>query len=277
MLRMAAFADEISPEIDQQIKVCRANGVTHIELRGVAGKNVLDFDAALCSEIRSKLKAAGMGIAAIGSPIGKIKITDPFEPHFDRFKKAVDLALLFEAPFIRLFSFYPPAEGESMLPHRAEVMRRMGAFAEYVKDKNVVLVHENERHIYGEMGHAALDIVKTINSPRLRNCFDFANYVQAGQYPPACWASLKPYTAHIHIKDAVFKDGGVVPAGKGDGHVGELIADAYRSGYRGFLSLEPHLAHAGQFFGFTGPDLFKVAVDALKAICREQGIPLATE
>ena len=276
MLRMSAFADEISPDIDEQIRVCRANGVTHIELRGVAGKNVLDFDAALCSEIRSKLKAAGMGIAAIGSPIGKVKITDPFEPHFERFKKAVDLALLFESPFIRIFSFYGPAEGDSVLPHRTEVMRRLGAFSDYVKDKNVVLVHENEHAIYGEMGKECLDIVKTINSPKLRNCFDFANYVVAGQYPPACWEALKPYTTHIHIKDALFKDRSVTPAGKGDGHVGELIADAYKSGYRGFLSLEPHLAHAGKFAGFSGPELFTVAVDALKAICREQGIPLAT-
>ncbi len=277
MLRIAAFADEISPDIDQQIRVCRANGVTHIELRSVAGKNVLDFDASLCSEIRSKLKAAGMGISAIGSPIGKVKITDPFEPHFERFKKAVDLAMLFESPFIRIFSFYGPAEGELVLPYRAEVMRRLGAFVDYVKDKNVVLVHENEAAIYGEMGKECLDIVKTINSPKLRNCFDFANYVVAGQYPPACWGALKPYTTHIHIKDALFKDRTITPAGQGDGHVAELLADAYKSGYRGFVTLEPHLAHAGKLAGFSGPELFTVAVDALKGICREQGIPLATD
>lgn len=275
MLRLAAFADEISPDIDQQIAVCRANGVTHIELRGVAGKNVMDFDAPLCSEIRSKLKAAGMGVSAIGSPIGKVKITDPFEPHFDRFRKAVDLAMFFESPFIRIFSFYPPAEGQSMLPHRAEVMRRLGALADYVKDRNVVLVHENEAAIYGEMGKECLDIVQTINSPKLRNCFDFANYILAGQYPLACWPALKPYTTHIHIKDALLKDRSITPAGKGDGQIGQIVADAYKTGYRGFLTLEPHLAHAGQFAGFSGPDLFGVAASALRELCSQQGIPLA--
>jgi len=274
MLRVSAFADEISPVIDEQIKVCRENGVTDIELRGVNGKNVMDFDAALCDEVKKKVKAAGMGISAIGSPIGKVKIGDPFEPHFEKFKHAVDLALFFEAPFIRLFSFYPAVNGQNMLPHRDEVLRRLKAMTDYVKDKPVVLAHENERHIYGEMANGCLDIVESVNSPKLRNCFDFANYVQAGQHPEYAWPLLKSYTTHIHIKDALFKGGQVVPAGKGDGHLAPILADAYAAGYRGFLTLEPHLAHAGQFHGFTGPNLFKVAVDSLKAVCKEINVPI---
>jgi sugar phosphate isomerase/epimerase len=274
MLRISAFADEISPSIDEQIRVCRANGVSDIELRGVSKQNVMDFDQALCDEIKTKVKAAGMGISAIGSPIGKVKITEPFEPHFEKFKKAVELAVFFEAPFIRLFSFYPNVNGENILPYRDEVIRRMKAMAEYVKDKPVVLAHENERDIYGEMANGCLDIVETVNSPKLRNCFDFANYVQAGQHPRHAWKMLKSYTTHIHIKDALFNDGSVVPAGKGDGYLAPILADAYAAGYRGFLTLEPHLAHAGQFHGFTGPDLFKVAMDALRSLCKEINVPL---
>lgn len=274
MLRMSAFADEISPSIDEQIRVCRANNVHFIELRGAAGKNVLDFDDALCAEIKSKLKANGMGISAIGSPIGKVKITDPFEPHMERFRKAVKLAEFFEAPLIRIFSFYPGKDGELLYAQRAEVMRRMEAMVEYVENRNVVLVHENERHIYGEMGKECLDLVVTANSAKLQNCFDFANYVQAGQNPASCWGMLKPYLAHIHVKDSTW-DCKVKPAGEGDGCVGPLIEDAWRGGYRGFLTLEPHLAHAGQFAGFSGPDLFKVAVDALKKVCAKHNVPLA--
>ena len=273
MLKLSAFPDEISPELDQQIKTCRENGVFYIELRGVAGKNVMDFDDAMTADIRAKLKANGMGISAIGSPIGKVKITDPFEPHFEKFKKAVQLAEFFQAPFIRIFSFYAPTEGGLVLSYRSEVMRRLAAMADYVENRDVVLVHENERHIYGEMGKEALDIIQTVNSPKLRNCFDFANYVQAGQYPHAAWPALKPHTVHIHIKDSL-KDGKVVPAGEGAGDIAPILDDAVKSGYKGFLVLEPHLAHAGQFQGFTGPALFKVAVDSLKKICREKNIPL---
>jgi 3-dehydroshikimate dehydratase len=275
MLRLAAFADEISANLDDQIRVCKQNGVGWFELRGVNGINVMDFDKNLLAEIKSKLSANGMGVVSIGSPIGKIKITDPFEPHFEKFKHAVELAEYFAAPFIRIFSYYPPEKGMDLKPYRAEVMRRMRAKAEYVeKHANVTLVHENEKDIYGESGEDCLDLLKTVNHPKLRNAFDFANFVQAKHRPEAAWPLLKPYTVHIHIKDAFWADGKNTPAGTGDGHIPEILADAWNSGYRGFLTMEPHLSVAGQFSGFTGPDLFKTAVDALKDICKRNNIPL---
>jgi sugar phosphate isomerase/epimerase len=117
--------------------------------------------------------------------------------------------------------------------------------------------------------------MKTINSPKFHSAFDFANFVQAKEKPLDNWPALKPFTAHIHIKDAMLADGSVVPAGKGDGQLGPILKDAYASGYRGFLSLEPHLAAHGQFSGFSGPKLFKVAADALKELCRKIDLPLA--
>ena len=114
MLRLAAFADEISPDLDEQIRVCRDNEVTHFELRGVNHKNVLDFDDAIFGPtIRPRLADNGMGVVSIASPVGKAKITEPWEPHFDRFKIAVELAEYFEAPFIRVFSYYPPEGGDA--------------------------------------------------------------------------------------------------------------------------------------------------------------------
>ena len=118
--------------------------------------------------------------------------------------------------------------------------------------------------------------MKTIDSPKLRSAFDFANFVQVGDRPRDNWPLLKPYTAHIHIKDAKMDGGKVVPAGEGDGDVESILTDAYASGYRGFLSFEPHLKVAGHSHGETGPALFKVAVDALRAICKRAKIPLAS-
>lgn len=274
MLKLSAFADEISPDLNEQIRVCKANDVSHIELRGVSGKNVLDFDIPLRDTIKSKLADAGMGIIAIGSPIGKVKISDSFDSHFDRFKIAVELSQFFSAPYIRLFSYYP-ADGRAITDDREEVIRRLQKKLDYIKDIPVTLVHENESHIYGDKGSRCLDLMATFNSPKLRCAFDFANFVQCGEYPLDNWTSLKPYTVHIHIKDALMADKRVVPAGKGDGQIETILKDAYTSGYRGFLSLEPHLAAAGQFSGFSGPQLFGTAADALKAILDRLSIPYA--
>ena len=276
MLRLAAFADEISPQLDEQIAVCRANGVTHFELRGVSGKNVLDFDKSLRAEIKSKLQANGMGVISIGSPIGKVKIDQPWEEHFDRFKIAVESAEYFSSPFVRVFSYYAPEPSEDIREHREEVLRRFGAKVDYLKNHpGVTLVHENEKDIYGQLGQGCVDLMHSINSPKLRMAFDIANFVQAGQDPLACGPALRPYTVHIHIKDAIADSGKVVPAGEGDGKIEPILADAYSSGYRGFLSLEPHLKVAGHSHGETGPELFKIAADALKKMCRRIGVPLA--
>lgn len=268
MLSLAAFADEISPDLDVQIEHCRKLGITHFELRGVDGTNVLDLGPDKCREIKQRLTDNGMGVISIGSPIGKVKQSEPFAPHFERFKVAVQMAEFFNAPFIRIFSYYEAT--------RDEVLRRMEAKVDYLRDRAPVLIHENEARIYGETGRACHDILQTINSPKLRCVFDFANFVQADENPLENWPTLKPYTVHIHVKDAVHATRQVVPAGQGDGRIGEILKDAYASGYRGFLSLEPHLSQAGQFSGFTGPDLFKTAVEALRATCRKENIPLAS-
>ena len=272
-LRLSAFADEISPEIDDQVAVCRQVGVSHLELRSVGGVNVLDFGPALGGLVRSKLTDAGLGVVCIGSPIGKVRVDEPWEPHFDRFKVAVDAARFFGAPLIRLFSYYGPAGG-TVAAHRDEVLRRFAAKVDYVRGAGVVLVHENERHIYGERGDACLDLLRTINSPVLRAAFDFANFVQAGDDAMGCWLKLAAYTVHIHVKDAL-ADGTVVLPGGGTGQLAGILGMAYADGYRGFLSLEPHLSAAGQFSGFSGPALFTAAADALKGLCRENYVPLA--
>ena len=65
MLGLAAFADEISPDLDVQIAECQRQGITHVELRGVAGKNVLDFDKSLRADIKKKLQDNGLGVIGI--------------------------------------------------------------------------------------------------------------------------------------------------------------------------------------------------------------------
>jgi len=275
MMKLSAFADEISPDLDEQIRTCQQNQVTHVELRGAWGKNVLEFDKADRAAAKTKFDAAGMGVISIGSPIGKVKIDEPWEPHFDRFKLAVESAEHFKAPFIRIFSYYPPQKDQDIRKHRDEVIRRMIAKVEYIKNRPVTILHENEKEIYGEKGKECLDLMQTVDSPKFRSAYDFANFIQAGEKPLDNWNMLKPYSIHIHIKDARLADKKVVPAGEGDGQLEPILVDLNRSGYTGFLSLEPHLKAAGQYSGFSGPELFKKAVDALKNLCRRNDIALA--
>ena len=265
MITLSAFADEVSPDPDEQIRVLSANGVRHIELRGVYDKNVLDLTDDQCAEFRSKLQAAGFGISAIGSPIGKVGIEDDFNEHLDRFRIAMDRAAFFNTPCIRLFSYYIP-EGKDPADYRQAVMDRMSQKTELAAAAGLTLLHENESGIYGDTGDRCLDLLSTVDSPHLRGIVDFSNFVHCGDDPLACWPRLKPYTVYFHIKDYSRAEQKVKPAGEGDGSVEAILKDAVAGGFSGFCSLEPHLAVARKMKGFTGPDLFVVAADALKRI-----------
>ncbi len=270
MFTLSAFADEVAKDLDEQMDALEGEGVKYIELRNVWGKGVLDLTDDEVARVKSETAARGFGISAIGSPIGKIKIADPFEPHLERFRRAVHVAKELGSSYIRLFSYFLP-KGDDPARYRDEVMRRMAAKARIAEEEGVTLLHENEADIYGETGERCVDIHRTVPSERLKATFDPANFVQAGEDPMACWNELKDVVAYLHIKDAVASDGHNVPAGEGDGNIGTILGEAVERGYDGFASLEPHLQRAGRFDGHTGPELFKVAADALKELIAKAG------
>ena len=269
MIRLSGFADEISPDLDLQIRTLRAEYMRYLELRAVWETNVLDLTEAQRREVKDRLGDSGMGVSSIGSPIGKVPIDAPWADHVERFKHCLDVAEFFEAPYIRLFSYYPP-EGGRIADHRDEVLRRLNEQVQMAEGRPVTLLHENEKKIFGESGEACADLAE--NVPGLGLIFDSANLVQVGIRPMEAWQQMKDHVVYFHIKDAVFPTGEIAPPGEGDGDIPEILADAINGrGYEGFVSLEPHLAAAGEFSGFSGPEPFKKAVRLVKGMLEGLG------
>ena len=106
--KLSAFSDEYAKELDSQIEGLVKNKVKMTELRGVDGINVSDLTVMQAMNVKSKLDAFGIGVSAIGSPIGKIKITDPMEPHLNKLKQTCEVAEIMGTRRIRMFSFYIP-------------------------------------------------------------------------------------------------------------------------------------------------------------------------
>jgi sugar phosphate isomerase/epimerase len=260
---LSAFGDEIAADLETQLAVLDTEGVHHLELRNAWGKNVLDLDAGELQQAREQLRTRNFGVSAIGSPIGKSHLDQPPSFELERLDRAAAAADALGTRFIRIFSFFVPAAAADT--HRAEVLARMGALTARAEQLGLTLVHENEKEIYGDTAERCHDLLATIDSPALRMAFDPANFVQCGVKPMAtAWPLLADYVIHVHIKDAVFADGGVRPAGQGDGAVPELLAALDSRGYRGFLTLEPHLKVAGPAGGFSGEAGMRLAIGALR-------------
>ncbi len=244
---LSCFADEISPDLSVQIREMKNNGIGHLELRGVDGKNVAEFNARALREIKKHLDAADIRVSAIGSPVGKIGINDDFAPHLAVFERMLDAARIMGARYIRIFSFYMP-KGEDPRRYFEPVCERLNRFKEKAKPLNLVLLHENEKGIFGESAPRCGQLMERLGDENFKMTFDPANFVQCGQPVMEAYRLLAEYVEYIHIKDAKFSDGGVVPAGYGDGEIEALLKELYLKGYDGFLSLEPHL---GDFKGFS--------------------------
>ncbi len=271
MIRISAFADEISRDPHEQLDVLDAHGIHYIEFRSIHGTNVLDLCDAQHEEFRTLLRSRGFGLSAIGSPVGKIKINEPYDFHVQRFRRALDLADFYETPRIRVFSYYMPP-GDDPAIHREETIRRMIDLARRAEERGVSLLLENEKGIYGDTAARVLDLLETVNLPSLSHAFDPANYVEVGQSIDEAWELLHPRVTHFHVKDYDSRTHQNVPAGQGDGQIPRLIADAVAHGYDGFCVLEPHLVIANLSFGFTGPERFGDAARALKRILAEHKI-----
>ena len=249
----------------------KRNNIHNLEIRGVDGENISCISLEKAKQVRRQLDDCGISVWSLGSPYGKINITEDFAPHLDQFKYGLELANILGAGHIRMFSFYIPAGDEEL--YKTEVMKRLEQFVSAANGSGIILCHENEKGIYGDIASRCEEIHKLF--PSIRAVFDPANFIQCGQDTIEAWKKLSPYVEYLHIKDAL-ADGSVVPAGKGIGNIPWLLKQ-----YTGtVLTIEPHLSIFDGFdnletiektkinnYTYPSPQIaFDAAVNALKEL-----------
>ncbi len=237
---LSAFADEAGNTIAEQIDALKAHKMTHIEPRGLDYGNISVYTVEQAKELKKILDDNGIGVSALGSPYGKIEITDDFAPHFEQFKKSVEVANILETKRIRMFSFFF-TKGQSYEEYKDEVFERLDKMCSYSLENGVMCCHENEKDIYGDIAVRCLEIFKAFPG-KIRGVFDPANFIQCGEEILPAYEMLKSYIDYFHVKDCLFDGGKVRPAGLGDANIVELLKRAAKDkDCDTFLTLEPHL------------------------------------
>lgn len=241
---ISGFADEISAQLDEQLKVVTGLGMNYISLRAADGKGIAEYTVEEVKEkILPRLNTAGVKVSSLGSPIGKVEIEDEegFQKQLVQLDTLCQICKLLDCRYIRMFSFYIP-KGKNPDDYRETVLNKLKQFAAIAEKYDVVLIHENEKDIYGDIARRCKDVLDNVGSEHFKAAFDYANFVQCGEDTAACWELLKDNVAYIHIKDAVYGKGENVLCGTGDGKIPQLLEQAIvKEGYQGFLTLEPHL------------------------------------
>lgn len=241
---ISGFADEIDADFDRQLVKLRELGMGYLSLRGADGKNIADYTLKEAEEsLLPRLKAAHIGVSSLGSPIGKIEWDDEagFARQLGQLDTLCQIARRLDCRYIRVFSFYVPAEcADECLSAVTEKVSRFAAVAEQY---GVTLLLENEKGVFGDTAARCRALLDRVGSPSCAAVFDFANFVQCCENVSVCWEMLKKNVRYIHIKDAVSTSEKNVLCGTGEGKIRKILRQAVKEeGYRGFLTLEPHLA-----------------------------------
>ncbi len=237
-LILSAFADEYADDLKAQCEALNDFGIEYIELRGVNGKNVSVLTEGEVKETKKILDDYGIKVSSIGSPLGKIDIKGDLNGHFETAKRVYETANILGAKNVRMFSFY--SKETPFNKCKSEIYSGLEKLVDLSDDTGLTLCHENEALIYGESPEKCLEIAEYFGG-RIKCVFDMGNFVLDGYEPMAAYKILFDYIEYFHIKDA-FYTGAIVPAGKGEAKIKEILDDYKENGRKDtFITLEPHL------------------------------------
>ena len=278
-IRLSAFADEYSTSLDEQLDVLAREGFSYLEPRAVDGKNISELNDDELRIMKQKLDANGIRVDAVGSPLGKIKLSDDFGAHLEKTKRTCEIARMLDAKRIRVFSFF--LDGKSVFEAREQVVDQLGRMLDVADSYGVTLCHENEGSIFGESPENCLELMQTFEG-RLRCTYDMGNFVFCNYYPyPKAYNMLKPYIDYFHIKDT-FPNRAIVPPGCGEAQIATILSDFMQTAEKDVIvTLEPHLHafvglkqltenHMTQPYSYpTAKDAFLDAAARLKTIVND--------
>jgi sugar phosphate isomerase/epimerase len=237
---LSAFSDEYKTDFDGQLRGLADFGIKYMELRHADGINIGAMDMEKVREVKKKLSAAGVGVSALGSPLGKVNTDSDIEEELNKAEKVFAFANELETKYIRMFSFYP-VESKTPEENKSVVFSSLEKMVKLAGKYGVTLCHENEAKIYGESPRACREILDYFGG-EMKCVFDMGNFVLDGFKPyPDAYELLREYIAYFHIKDSM-SAGAIVPPGCGEAQIAEIIAahnNYSKSDY--FISLEPHL------------------------------------
>lgn len=274
----SAFADEIDSNFDKQLEALKALDIGLLELRGVDGKSFIELSDDEVLTVKTKLTNAGIGLSALGTPIGKMNVDGDFEAHKKLLTRIMDIGDMLGCKILRMFSFYP-AEGMGDEEFKKIAFDYVGQLLDMADERGFILCHENEKDIFGCSPERELELMQYFDG-RLKAVLDPGNFAFCFEDASKGYPLLKDYIHYFHIKDAD-ESGAIVPPGKGVACLEETLKSVAldRKDETVILTMEPHLMNftglsslsklddIHHVYSFETPfEAFKVATDAVKAM-----------
>jgi sugar phosphate isomerase/epimerase len=275
----AGIGDEAAADVASQVGAVTALGWPAIELRTVGGTPLAALHPRRFAEVAGAVSAAGLGVVCVDSRIGNWSrpATGPISEETDELATLARQCATLDCRFVRIMSW--PRDGLPDIDWRRAVLERAKRLAGQAEAAGLTLLHENCAGWAGARADRALELLASVGSPALRLLFDVGNGIEYRYRALDMLRELVPYVAHVHVKDAVRTPDGVryTLPGEGDCEVADCLRLLKRHGYRGALSIEPHLATRPHEHRFTGSECgFRAAGRRLVSMVADEVVASGT-
>lgn len=278
---VAVITDEFTQDFERVCRTAVEMGIPALELRTLWNKNIVDMNDEEIRQVEHLAQEFGLKVVSIASPV--FKCTLPGGGDIDhRFEqdafhsahtyddqprilaRSLELANLFEAPIVRVFSFWRTVEPAKIT---SRILEALQGAVEKATAAGVKIGLENEHACNIATASESAPILDAIQQPNFGLVWDPANCYLAGEvpYPDGYGRLAANRILHVHAKDGVLPPGsdrmiwGDVGAGEVD-WTGQLSAMVH-DGYAGMVSLETH-------WGGPGGDKFKGSTICARSLQR---------
>ena len=238
---LSIITDEVSQDPEEALELVREFGFHGVELRSVWNSPVEELPWEKLLELSQRLKKLGLKVSAIASSLFKDDWKRLDEEKLDRLTEACHVL---ECDRIRGFSFWksPDYSDEAF----AELLVQLDS---RLSQEGITLVLENDPSVNLATG---FDLARFFQNHRFQNIgvlWDPGNdiYTTGVSTYPQAYEALRDSVRHVHVKDAVCKEGEPIGVAPGNGWMDfeGQFQDLLRDGYRGWVVLEPHFRLEG--------------------------------
>ena len=245
---LCGLADEAGDAIETQIKAHLELGWKSIELRMLNRRMVsVDLSDAEFDHALAQIDYVGFKVEAVASAIGNWSrpIDGDFALDVRELETAIPRMQRLGARFLRTMSWMRGGATETAWCD--EAIRRYRVLARMAEEGGVVLLHENCAGWGGQSARHMIELMDAVGSAHVGVLFDIGNTISHGYEPWAFYQGLRGRIRYVHVKDCRRNPAGgrsadYAAAGEGDAMLREILADLLASGYRGTISIEPHIA-----------------------------------
>jgi sugar phosphate isomerase/epimerase len=257
---LTGFADEAADDIIRQIKVTKSLGWENIEARTVSGKIISNLNDNEFQYMEQELEKGQIKVNCLASTIANWQKTlhSPLEDDLIEVRRIIPRMKKLKTNMVRIMSYAPLRDKKGDIledQQEEEIFRRLNIICQMFAEEGILPVHENCMTYGGMSWQNTLKLLKHV--PLLKLVFDTGNPValaaECGEKDRAhldriswdFYQHVREKIVYVHIKD-VFYDAEnqritYTYPGEGQANIRKIVADLFKHGYDGGLSIEPHI------------------------------------